>query len=139
MNEIDRAVFTISVLRQPPDSRPYLPRKWFHAGSSRVRRLMGIMGLQASTQGPNTSKKAPTASNLPIPAEKVVLSRARTTFCAVDITFYIPLRAGCPLPGWQLWIGHAQGAWHAALEHAGRQLLCRGLKEAIAKYGKPGS
>jgi len=31
----------------------------------------------------------------------------------------------------------AQGAGMAAVEHIGPQLLCRGLNEAIAKYGKP--
>jgi len=58
----------------------YLPRNGFHAGRHRVRRLMGIMGLQAIYKGPNTRRpathacmrergqEAPTASHLPIPA-----------------------------------------------------------------------
>ena len=37
----------------------YLPQSGFSAGRYRVRRLMGIMGLQAIYKGPNTSKKHP--------------------------------------------------------------------------------
>ena len=37
----------------------YLPQLGFSAGRYRVRRLMGIMGLQAIYKGPNTSKKHP--------------------------------------------------------------------------------
>ena len=37
----------------------YLPQSGFSAGRHRVRRLMGIMGLQAIYKGPNTSKKHP--------------------------------------------------------------------------------
>ena len=37
----------------------YLPQSGLSAGWHRMRRLMGIMGLQAINRGPNTSKKHP--------------------------------------------------------------------------------
>jgi putative transposase len=58
MNEIDR-VFTKYPFFGSRQIAAYLPRAGFHAGPHRVRRLMGIMGLQAIYKGPNTSKKHP--------------------------------------------------------------------------------
>ncbi len=46
MNEIDR-VFTKYPFFGSRQIASYLPRTGFHAGRHRVRRLMGIMGLQA--------------------------------------------------------------------------------------------
>lgn len=56
MNEIDR-VFTKYPFFGSRQIAAYLPRNGFHAGRHRVRRLMGIMGLQAIYKGPNISKK----------------------------------------------------------------------------------
>ena len=67
MNEIDR-VFTKYPFFGSRQIAAYLPRNGFHAGRHRVRRLMGIMGLQAIYKGPNTSKKAPTAPDLSLSA-----------------------------------------------------------------------
>ena len=58
MHEIDR------ILKKYPffgsrQMAAYLPQSGFSAGRYRVRRLMGIMGLQAIYNGPNTSKKHP--------------------------------------------------------------------------------
>ena len=58
MHEIDR------ILKKYPffgsrQMAAYLPQSGFSAGRYRVRRLMGIMGLQAIYKGPNTSKKHP--------------------------------------------------------------------------------
>jgi len=46
MNEIDR-MFTKYPFFGSRQIAAYLPRNGFHAGRHRVRRLMGIMGLQA--------------------------------------------------------------------------------------------
>ena len=46
MNEIDR-IFTKYPFFGSRQIAAYLPRNGFHAGRHRVRRLMGIMGLQA--------------------------------------------------------------------------------------------
>lgn len=58
MNEIDR-VFTKYPFFGSRQIAAYLPQSGFSAGRHRVRRLMGIMGLQAVYKGPNTSKKHP--------------------------------------------------------------------------------
>ena len=69
MNEIDR-VFTKYPFFGSRQIAAYLPRNGFHAGRHRVRRLMGIMGLQAIYKRPEHQQEAPTASHLPIPAEE---------------------------------------------------------------------
>ena len=58
MHEIDR-VFTKYLFFGSRQIAAYLPQSGFSAGHNRVRRLMGIMGLQAIYKGPNTSKKHP--------------------------------------------------------------------------------
>jgi putative transposase len=69
MNEIDR-VFTKYPFFGSRQIAAYLPRNGFHAGRHRVRRLMGIMGLQAIYKRPKYQQETPRASHLPIPAEK---------------------------------------------------------------------
>ena len=61
MNEIDR-IFTKYPFFGNRQIAAYLPRTGFHAGRHRVRRLMGIMGLQAIYKGPT-----PARSTRPIP------------------------------------------------------------------------
>ena len=56
MHEIDR-IFTKYPFFGSRQIAAYLPQSGFSAGRHRVRRLMGIMGLQAIYKGPNTSKK----------------------------------------------------------------------------------
>jgi len=58
MHEIDR-IFTKYPFFGSRQIAAYLPQSGFSAGRHRVRRLMGIMGLQAIFKGPNTSKKHP--------------------------------------------------------------------------------
>jgi putative transposase len=56
--EIDRVCTKIPILWEPPNSSLFAPVRVL-CGSSRVRRLMGIMGLQAIYKGPNTNKEHP--------------------------------------------------------------------------------
>ena len=58
MREIDR-IFMKYPFIGSHQIAAYLPQSGFSAGRHRVRRLMGIMGLQAIYKGPNTSKKHP--------------------------------------------------------------------------------
>ena len=58
MHEIDR-IFTKYPFFESHHIAAYLPQSGFSAGRHRVRRLMGITGLQAIYKGPNTSKKHP--------------------------------------------------------------------------------
>ncbi|PVA08399.1 IS3 family transposase, partial [Pelagivirga sediminicola] len=74
MNEIDR-VFTKYPFFGSRQIAAYLPRNGFHAGRHRVRRLMGIMGLQAIYKGPNTSKKHPQHSIYPYLLRKLPIMR----------------------------------------------------------------
>jgi putative transposase len=53
MHEIDR-VFTKYPFFGSRQIAAYLPQSGFSVGRHRVRRLMGIMGLQAIYKGPNT-------------------------------------------------------------------------------------
>jgi putative transposase len=65
MNEIDR-VFTKYPFFGSLQIATYLPRNGFHAGRHRVRRLMGLMGLQAIYKG-HTKQEAPSAPDLSKP------------------------------------------------------------------------
>ena len=69
MHEIDR-VFTKYPFFGSRQIAAYLPRSGFSVGRHLVRRLMGVMGLQAVYKGPNTSKKHPQHRHLSISAEE---------------------------------------------------------------------
>jgi len=54
----------------------YLPRKGYHAGRHRVRRLMKVMGLEAIYKRPNTSKKHPENRIYPYLLRNMKITRA---------------------------------------------------------------
>src|SRR6056297_3076631 len=91
MNEIDR-VFTKHPFSGSRQIAAYLPRNGLSAGRHRVRRLMGIMGLQAIYKGPSTSKKHPQHRIYPYLLRKVPIRRPNHVWCS-NIT-YIPVRRG---------------------------------------------
>ncbi|MBL4767321.1 MAG: IS3 family transposase [Rhodobacteraceae bacterium] len=91
MNKIDR-IFTKYPFFGSRQIAAYLPRNGSHAGRHRVRRLMGIMGLQAIGKGHNTSKKHPQHPIYPYLQRKLPITRANHVWCS-DIT-YIPVRHG---------------------------------------------
>ena len=159
MNEIDR-VFTKYPFFGSRQIAAYLPRNGFHAGRHRVRRLMGIMGLQAihrpavhcqmHERGQRTQhqQKAPSAPDLPLFAEKVA-NQARQP-CLVQRHNLYPGAARLPLSGRNHGLGNPQGLVLAAVQYALLSVIvpitCRSrdarfcveaLNEAIAKYGKP--
>jgi len=70
----------------------YLPQSRFSAGRHRIRRLMGIMGLQAIYKGPNTSKKHPQHRIYPYLLRGLAVTRPNQVWCR-DIT-YIPVKRG---------------------------------------------
>jgi len=84
MNEIDR-VFTKHPFSGSRQIAAYLPRNGLSAGRHRVRRLMGIMGLQAIYKGPSTSKKHPQHRIYPYLLRKVPIRRPNHVWCS-DIT-----------------------------------------------------
>jgi putative transposase len=134
MNEIDR-VFTKYPFFGSRQIAAYLPRNGFHAGRHRVRRLMGIMGLQAIYKGPNTSKKHPQHRIYPYLLRKLPITRANQVWCS-DIT-YIPVRHG-----FLYLVAIMDWATRKVLSYRLSNTLdasfcVEALNEAIAKYGKP--
>jgi putative transposase len=118
MHEIDR-IFTKYPFFGSRQIAAYLPQSGFSAGRHRVRRLMGIMGLQAIYKDPNTSKKHPQHRVYPYLLRKLAITRP-TQVWGSDIT-YIPVKHGFLY----LVAIMAQSAVLAALKYAGCQLLCR--------------
>jgi putative transposase len=91
MHEIDR-VFAKYPFFGSRQIAVYLPQSGFSAGRHRVRRLMGIMGLQAIYKEPNTSKKHPEHRIYPYLLRKLPITRSNQVWCS-DIT-YIPVKNG---------------------------------------------
>ena len=134
MNEIDR-VFTKYPFFGSRQIAAYLPRNGFHAGRHRVRRLMGIMGLQAIYKGPNTSKKHPQHRIYPYLLRNLPITRPNHVWCS-DIT-YIPVRRGfLYLVAIMDWATRKVLAWRLS-NTLDASFCVEALKEAIAGYGKP--
>lgn len=134
MNEIDR-VFTKYPFFGSRQIAAYLPRNGFRAGRHRVRRLMGIMGLQAIYKGPSTSKKHPQHRIYPYLLRKVPITRPNHVWCS-DIT-YIPVRRGfLYLVAIMDWATRKVLAWRLS-NTLDAGFCVEALNEAIAKYGKP--
>ncbi len=134
MNEIDR-IFTKYPFFGSRQITAYLPRNGFHAGRHRVRRLMGIMGLQAIYKGPNTSKKHPQHPIYPYLLRKLPITRANQVWCS-DIT-YIPVRHGfLYLVAIMDWATRKVLSWRLS-NTLDASFCVEALNEAIAKYGKP--
>lgn len=134
MNEIDR-VFTKYPFFGSRQITACLPRKGLHAGRHRVRRLMGVMGLQAIYKGPNTSKKHPQHMIYPYLLRKLSITRPNQVWCS-DIT-YIPMRRGfLYLVAIMDWATRKVLSWR--LSNTMDASFCvEALNEAIIKYGKP--
>ncbi len=134
MNEIDR-IFTKYPFFGSRQITAYLPGNGFHAGRHRVRRLMGIMGLQAICKGPNTGKKHPQHPIYPYLPRKLPITRANQVRCS-DIT-YIPVRHGflC-LVAIMDWATRKVLSWRLS-NTLDASFCAEALNEAIAKYGKP--
>ena len=104
MHEIDR-VFTKYPFFGSRQIAAYLPQSGFSAGRHRVRRLMGVMGLQAIYKGPNTSKKHPEHRIYPYLLRKLPITRPNQVWCS-DITYIQSKTAFCIW--WLSWIGQRE-------------------------------
>ena len=120
MHEIDR-IFTKYPFFGSRQVAAYLPQSGFSAGRHRVRRLMGIMGLQAIYKGPNTSKKHPQHKIWPYLLRKLSITRPNHVWCS-DIT-YISSEERLPVSGGNHGSGNTQSVVLAAVKYAGCQLL----------------
>ena len=90
MHEIDR-IFTKYLFFGSRQIAAYLPQSGFSSGRHRVRRLMNIMGLQATYKG-RTPARSTHSTHLSKPAEEARNHVAQSGWCS-DIT-YIPVKNG---------------------------------------------
>ena len=134
MRQIDR-VFTQYPFFGSRQIVAYLPRKGYHAGRHRVRRLMKVMGLEAIYKRPNTSKKHPENRIYPYLLRNMQITRANQVWCS-DIS-YIPVKRGfLYLVAIMDWATRKVLSWR--LSNTMDASFCKeALDEAIAKYGPP--
>ena len=134
MRQIDR-VFTKYPFFGSRQIAAYLPRRGYHAGRHRVRRLMKIMGLEAIYKRPNTSKKHPENRIYPYLLRNMQITRANQVWCA-DIS-YIPVNRGfLYLVAIMDWATRKVLSWR--LSNTMDASFCKeALDEAITKYGPP--
>jgi putative transposase len=125
MHEIDR------ILKKYPffgsrQMAAYLPQSGFSAGRYRVRRLVGIMGLQAIYNGPNTSKKHPEHRMYPYLLRKLPITQPNHAAQSglVQRHHLHPGQKRFSVSGGDHGMGNAKTADLAALKYAGCSLLC---------------
>ena len=132
MNEID-LVFTKYPFFESRQIAAYLPRNGLHASRHRVRRLMGIMGLQAIYKRPNTSKKHPKHPVYPYLLRKLPITRSLNLVWCRDIRF-IPVQRGfLYLVAIMDWATHTVLSWRLS-NTLDASFCVDAFKEAIAKY-----
>lgn len=112
-----------------------LAREGLHAGRHRVRRLMGLMGLQAIYQAPRTTVPHPEHRIYPYLLRKMNITRANQVWCT-DIT-YIPVQKGfLYLVVIMDWATRKVLSWR--LSNTMDTGFCvEALNEALEKYGTP--
>ena len=134
MREIDR-IFMKYPFFGSRQIAAYLPQSGFSAGRHRVRRLMGIMGLQAIYKGPNTSKKHPQHRIYPYLLRKLAITLPNQVWCS-DIT-YIPVKHGfLYLVAIMDWATRKVLSWRLS-NTLDASFCVEALEEAIVRYGKP--
>jgi len=114
----------------------FMQRQGHKCGRHRARRLMRLMRLVPIYQTPNTSKKHPQHKIYPYLLRDLTIDRPNQVWC-VDIT-YIPMQRGfLYLVAIMDWHSRKVLSWR--LSNSMEADFCvEALKEAIAKYGKPG-
>jgi len=112
-----------------------LQREGICVGRHRVRRLMGLMGLQAIYQAPRTSDPHPAHRIYPYLLRNTVIDRSNQVWCA-DIT-YIPVQHGfLYLVAIMDWATRHVLSWR--LSNTMDTGFCiEALNEALSKHGKP--
>jgi len=112
-----------------------LRREGVVAGRHRVRRLMGLMSLEAIYQAPKTSTPHPGHRIYPYLLRDVTVVRPDHVWCA-DIT-YIPVRRGfLYLVAIMDWATRHVLAWRLS-NTLDAGFCVEALREAMARYGKP--
>jgi putative transposase len=114
----------------------YLRRQGYRVNRKRVRRLMQKMGLMAIYQKPNTSKPHPEHEIFPYLLRGVDIQSPNQVWCS-DVT-YIPMQKGfLYLIAVMDWHSRKVLSWRLS-NTLGADFCVEALKEALAKYGKPG-
>ena len=113
----------------------YLPRKGYHAGRHRVRRLIKVMGLEGIYKRPNTSKKHSENRIYLYLLRNMQITRPNQVWCA-DIS-YIPVKRGfLYLVAIMDWATRKVLSWR--LSNTMDASFCKAaLDVAITKYGPP--
>ena len=134
MRQIDKS-FTQHPFFGSRQIAAYLPRKGYHAGRHRVRRLMKVMGLEAIYKRHNTSKKHPKNRIYPYLLRNMQITRPNQVWCA-DIS-YIPVKRGfLYLVAIMDWATRKVLSWR--LSNTMDASFCKeALDVAITKYGPP--
>lgn len=91
MNEIDK-IYIDKPFYGYPRMTDELHEKGYHVNHKRVKRLMRLMGIQAVTPGPHTSRPHPEHTKYPYLLRNVEITQPNHVWCA-DIT-YIPMCKG---------------------------------------------
>ena len=134
MRQIDKS-FTQHPFFGSRQIAAYLPRKGYHAGRHRVRRLMKVMGLEAIYKRSNTSKKHPENRIYPYLLRNMQITHPNQVWCS-DIS-YIPVKRGfLYLVAIMDWATRKVLSWR--LSNTMDASFCKdALDEAITKYGPP--
>lgn len=113
----------------------HLRRDGIFVGRTRIRRLMGLLGLQAIYQKPRTSIPHTEHRVYPYLLRDLVIARPNQVWCA-DIT-YIPMRRGfLYLVAVMDWHSRAVLSWQ--LSNTLDSGFCvEALEEALSRYGTP--
>ena len=112
-----------------------LRRDGWVVNRKRVRRLMGVMGIEAIYQKPNTSRRHPDHKVYPYLLRGLVIERANQVWCA-DIT-YIPMAKGFVyLVAVMDWFSRRVLAWRVSIGME-TDFCVEALQEAMDRYGQP--
>jgi putative transposase len=113
----------------------WLRRAGHGVGRKRVRRLMGLMGIEAIYQKPNTSRKHPENKIYPYLLRDLTIDRVNQVWCS-DIT-YIPMAKGfLYLVAVMDWASRRVLAWRLS-NTLDAEFCVDALEEALVRHGRP--
>jgi putative transposase len=113
----------------------WLRREGHEVGRKRVRRLMGLMGIEAIYQKPNTSRKHPENKIYPYLLRDLTIDRVNQVWCS-DIT-YIPMAKGfLYLVAVMDWASRRVLAWRLS-NTMDVEFCVDALEEALVRHGRP--
>jgi putative transposase len=114
----------------------YLRRQGYRVNRKRVRRLMQKMGLMAIYQKPNTSKPHPEHEIFPYLLRGVDIQSPNQVWCS-DVTYIAMQKGFLYFIAVMDWHSRKVLSWRLS-NTLGADFCVEALKEALAKYGKPG-